>query len=174
MEIWKDIKDYEGLYQISNYGRVKSLGNSQKRKEKILKPEYSNKDYACVHLRKDGKNKKYRIHRLVAEAFMPNPDNLPCVNHKDENKLNNKVENLEWCTHLYNCHYLKDPLEVYCLDLNKHFVSATEASAYTGICRSSIVKACRDQLYSAGGMLWCYSRDKEKKFPHHVCSAYEI
>lgn len=173
MEIWKDIKDYEGLYQISNYGRVKSLSNSQKRKEKILKPEIRT-GYYSINLCKNGNQKNTRIHRLVAEAFIPNPDNLLCVNHKDENKLNNKVENLEWCTHLYNYHYSKDPLEVYCLDLNKHFVSATEASTYTGICRSSIVKACRDQLHSAGGMLWCYSRDKEKKFPHHVCSAYEI
>lgn len=116
MEIWRDIKGFEGLYQISTFGRVKSLpkytysrGYPQLRKEKILKPGYTGKNrcYATVILN-DGKG--YKVHRLVAEAFIPNPNNLPCVNHKDENPLNNRVDNLEWCTNQYNVKYSAKPL----------------------------------------------------------------
>ena len=102
MEEWKDIKGYEGIYQISNKGRVKSLKFN---KENILIPAKHNRGYLFINLCKNGKVKKYLIHRLVAEAFLPNPDNLPQVNHKDENKLNNNVENLEWCSNKYNVNY---------------------------------------------------------------------
>lgn len=98
-EIWKEIKEYEGLYQISNLGRVKSLITN-----KILKGN-KNAEYNYVCLRKDGKQKIKKIHRLVAEAFIPNPNNYLCINHKDENKLNNKSDNLEWCTKIYNNNY---------------------------------------------------------------------
>lgn len=115
---------------------------------------------------KNGKRYKCRIHRLVAEAFIPNSDNLPMVNHKDENKLNNEASNLEWCDNTYNAHYSKhQDLSVYCFDLDEHFKSASDAAIHTGICRSSIVKACREQLTQAGGMLWCYAKDKNTKFP---------
>ena len=144
-----------GLYQVSDLGEIRNS------KGRILKPEYSNKGYACVHLRKDDKNKKYRIHRLVAQVFIPNPDNLPEINHKDENKANNHVSNLEWCDNTYNS---KD-LSVYCFDLDKYFKSASEAAVHTGACRTSILKVCRGQLHQAGGMLWCYSKDKDKVFP---------
>ena len=146
-----------GLYQVSDLGEVRNS------KGRILKPEYSNKGYACVHLRKDGKNKKYRIHRLVAQVFIPNPDNLPMVNHKDEDKLNNLASNLEWCDNTYNSQYPNN-LSVYCFDLNKYFKSASEAAVHTGVCRTSIVKCCNRKLQQAGGMLWCYSKDKI--FPH--------
>ena len=105
MEEWKDIKGYEGIYQISNKGRVKTLGNNKTKKEKIRDGKIDNRGYKRISLCKNGKDKKYSIHRLVAEAFLPNPDNLPVVNHKDENKLNNNVENLEWCTQEYNVNY---------------------------------------------------------------------
>lgn len=101
MEIWRDIPNYEGLYQISNLGRVKSLNFN---KTKIRKTQ-SKKRYITVNLSKDGKTKYYLVHRLVAEAFIPNPNNYPCVNHKDENPSNNHVDNLEWCTHEYNMSY---------------------------------------------------------------------
>lgn len=116
MEIWKDIEGFEGLYQISTLGRVKSLpkytyskGYPQLRKEKILKPGYTGKNrcYATVRLN-DGKG--YKVHRLVAQAFIPNPDNLPQVNHKDENPFNNNVDNLEWCSNQYNVKYSAKPL----------------------------------------------------------------
>ena len=113
MEEWRDIKGYEGYYQISNWGRVKSLkrtvwdsrGCYRKVAERILKAGDNGHGYLFVELCKDGKDKAYRINRLVAQAFLPNPDNLPEVNHKDEDKTNNKVENLEWCSKLYNINY---------------------------------------------------------------------
>lgn len=113
---------------------------------------------------KDKKRYKCYIHKLVAEAFIENPDNLPMVNHKDVNKLNNEASNLEWCDNTYNSQYPND-LGVYCFDLNKYYKSASEASVHTGVCRTSILKACKGQLSQAGGMLWCYSKDKNKIFP---------
>lgn len=103
-EEWKDIENYEGLYQISNLGRVKSLGNgkSGNSKERILKQKINKNGYCCVALCKEGKPKYYQVHRLVAQTFLPNPDNLPQVNHIDENKQNNCVSNLEFCTQKYN------------------------------------------------------------------------
>ena len=111
-QIWKSIKGYEDLYEISNCGAVRSLtrvvagkNNSLRTlKGRILKPhEY--RGYLTVELSKDGDSKKFKIHRLVAEAFVQNVNNLPQVNHKDENKLNNRADNLEWCTPAYNSGY---------------------------------------------------------------------
>ena len=106
--IWKDIKEYEGLYQINEKGEVKSLpkkaGRSQ-RKAKILKT-YTDKDgYIKVILCKNNKTRFLSVHRLLAEAFIPNPLNLPQINHKDENKKNNDLNNLEWCDCKYNINY---------------------------------------------------------------------
>ena len=113
-EIWKDITGFEGLYQISNFGNVRVLDricnsaikNSNKvlRKGKLLK-KYNKGGYYYAFLMKDSKRYYFRINRLVAMAFIPNPNNLPYVNHKDENPLNNHVDNLEWCTAKYNCNY---------------------------------------------------------------------
>lgn len=110
-EVWKDIAEYEGLYQVSNMGRVKSLSRMKwsglnggcyvNTKEKILQGSVNDKGYKIVTL--CGKQKY--IHRLVAIAFIPNPDRLPMINHKDEVKTNNKVENLEWCDSRYNINY---------------------------------------------------------------------
>ena len=109
MEIWKDVKGYEGLYQVSSWGNVKSLeridNNNHPIKEKIIKFYKTIGGYIQVCLWKNGKVKHFQIHRLVAQAFIPNPYNLPEVNHKDENPLNNCVENLEWCDHNYNINY---------------------------------------------------------------------
>ena len=111
-EIWKNIKGYENLYEVSNYGNVRSLDHYRNnnngiafQKGKILKPGIQNTGYASVVLSKEGKTKCYKVHRLVAETFIPNTNNYKCVNHKDENKLNNMVENLEWCNHEYNNNY---------------------------------------------------------------------
>lgn len=114
-EIWKDIKDYEGLYQISNYGNVKSLPKERHnrrgvyiQKEKLLSLTNTSTGYKKVELVKDGKRKGFKVHRLVAQAFIPNPDEKPQVNHIDGDKTNNYVDNLEWATasensiHAYN------------------------------------------------------------------------
>lgn len=100
MEIWRDIKGYEGLYQVSNLGRVKSLSWSIP--GKIMKIFSDEKGYLNIHLSKDGKVFHAKIHRLVASEFIGNPEALPEVNHKDFNKANNTPENLEWVTSLQN------------------------------------------------------------------------
>ena len=105
-EIWKDIKGYEGYYQVSNLGRVKSLfrqvkhsqGNVRNHYERILKNNYDGNGYASVGLYKNAKAKKVHVHRLVMLAFEENPHNKPEVNHLDENKKNNRLDNLEWVT----------------------------------------------------------------------------
>lgn len=113
MEQWKDIKDYEGYYQVSNKGNVKSLkreviardGNIKKYPEKLLKPELSGTKklkYYRVTLSKNHSTKRHMLHRLVAKTFLNNPDNKPHVNHLDNNSVNNEVSNLEWVTHSEN------------------------------------------------------------------------
>ena len=97
-EIWKDIKEYEGLYQISNLGNLISIKHNRIKSIVVRK----NQRYLRVNLWKNGKYKTFSIHRLVAESFLPNPNNFPVVNHKDGNKLNNKADNLEWCTQSHN------------------------------------------------------------------------
>lgn len=107
-EIWKDVTGFEGLYKVSNHGRVKSFRASAKLgrpKEFILRPYKINSGYDVVTLYSKERRVKFQVHRLVATEFIPNPSNLPCVNHKDENKINNHVDNLEWCTYQYNNNY---------------------------------------------------------------------
>jgi len=112
IEEWRNIQGYDG-YQVSNLGRVRSLDRWVKGKNdtmrfikgSILKLELTHRGYLQVSLYKNGKQKRMLIHRLVAMAFIPNTDNLSEINHKDENPLNNCVNNLEWCTHDYNLHY---------------------------------------------------------------------
>ncbi len=108
-EIWKDIKDYEGLYQISNMGRVRSLerqtSHGHKLIERILTPVNDKDGYLGIRISKDGTAKGFKIHRLVANAFIPNLENKPTVNHIDGNKKNNAVCNLEWATHSENARH---------------------------------------------------------------------
>ena len=113
IEEWRPIEGYEGLYEISSYGRVRSLDKYVKSKSesyrlhkgKVLSPEKNTRGYLSVVLSYNGKHKTITVHRLVAQAFLPNPDNLPEINHKDEDKTNNNVTNLEWCDHKYNVNY---------------------------------------------------------------------
>ena len=109
-EVWKPIPGYEGIYKISSIGRVKSLPRSASSKvsvkaERILSSVDDGKGYRAIKLCKNGKIKRFFIHRLVAMAFIPNPESLPYINHKDENPSNNFVDNLEWCTQKYNANY---------------------------------------------------------------------
>lgn len=106
-EIWKDVVGYEGIYKVSNLGNVKSLHWRNSFDERIMTPHLLGRGYYFVNLRNKSKGKSKLVHRLVAQAFIPNPNNYPCVNHKDENKLNNCVDNLEWCSYLYNNTYGK-------------------------------------------------------------------
>lgn len=117
-EVWKPIPGYEGHYEVSNMGRVRGLDRTRRMVSKkgmehtafvkgvTIQPHFDSRGcYQIVGLNKDGKHKTRLVHRLVAETFIPNPDNLPEVNHIDENKINNAVSNLEWCDHLYNNRY---------------------------------------------------------------------
>lgn len=174
-EIWKPIQ-YDG-YEISNLGRVKSY-KYDKVNGKIMKPSRSTKGYLQLDLRLDGRKSEHRvhlaIHRLVAEAFIPNPDNLPQVNHKDENKENNCVDNLEWCTNEYNCRYgthservgAKQRKPVYSIDEDgniEEFAGLRYAErAMTGNEKASgsfIRQVINGERPSAYGRKWFYKND---------------
>lgn len=173
-EIWKDIKGYEGLYQVSNLGRVKSFRESTKygmQKEYILKPSLINSGYYVVTLYSPDKAKrKFQIHRLVAETFISNDKNLPCVNHKDENKTNNCVDNLEWCTYQYNNNYgtarirsantQAKTVKQKTLDgvLIAKYFSVSIASELLGYPNNLLTKWCREGI--GGGYMWSYDEQK--------------
>ena len=171
-EIWKDIHGYNGYYQVSNLGRVKSVdrvvlssGFEQHRREKILKQPKQTTGYSTVNLCVDNIRKRFLVHRLVAEAFIPNPDNMPHINHKDENKRNNCVENLEWCDPKYNNNYgtFKERISkskkkpVVCVELNIRFASQGEASRQTGISQACISFSCYNPNRKAGGYHWKFA-----------------
>ena len=160
MEQWKSVEGYEGLYEVSDQGRVRSLGNNKSRKEKILKQQKNKGGYLKVSLCKDGHLKPLFVHRIVAKAFIPNPNNLETVNHKDEVKSNNAATNLEWMTQGDNVIY-SQARQVQMFDkktgeLLSTFPSTREAWRVTGINQSSISECCRGKLKSAGGYKWRY------------------
>ena len=181
-EEWKDIKGYEGLYQISNLGRVKSLARTYSHhnrythvikhiQEKILKPQLRGQ-YLKVTLLKHNHRKQVSVHKLVAETFIPNPDKLPMVNHKDEDKLNNNINNLEWCNSTYNSNYgtrntkisklltnnKKRSKQVLCVETDTIYPSTREAERQTGIRNDHIVQVCNHTKHykTAGGFHWKY------------------
>ena len=170
METWKPIAGYEGLYEVSDQGRVKSLGNDKSRKEKILKPQKYRGGYLKVNLCKDGHKKTVKIHRLVAEAFITNPNNLETVNHKDEVKTNNVASNLEWMSRKDNNNYgtrnkrvaeaLSKQVQMFDKstdELLATFPSLMEARRVTGINHGNIYSCCKGKRKSAGGYIWRYA-----------------
>lgn len=179
MEKWKDIEGYEGLYQISNFGRVRSCdriitckSKNGKIFEKVVKGKImkfsTSRNYLAVCLYKNSRQQLKKIHRLVAEAFVPNPNNYPIVNHKDENKTNNNAENLEWCTSKYNTNYgtgvekrskkqLNRPdcskrIFQYTLEgeLVAVYQSSKEATRITGFDNGEIRRCCNGKRFSRG------------------------
>ena len=178
-EVWKPIKGYEGIYEVSSYGRVRSLermridkkGRRKPIPEKMLKM-HDRKGYDSVTLQDMGRKAIMSVHRLVAMAFIPNPDNLPAVNHRDENPRNNHVDNLEWCTIQYNTNYgngiakqvasmTYKTREVEQLSINgehiAYFKSLSEASKATGADKSLIMRVCKGMKKTAGGFIWKYN-----------------
>ena len=169
-EKWKDIKGFEGHYQVSDKGRVKSVKFG---KERILSIRRSKFGYLLVNLWKNHKMKTFKIHRLVAQAFLPNQNNLPQVNHKDEDKTNNYVENLEWCTVKYNNIFgtrlkrvsvkatngkcSKKVLQ-YTLDgkFVKEWKSTHDVERNLGYAQTNISSCCLGKYKSAYGYVWKY------------------
>ena len=145
-EIWKDIKGYEGIYQVSNLGRVKALNYRRTKKEKIMKSINDNRGYLFVKLYKNNEHKNFKIHRLVANAFIENHNNYEEINHIDECKTNNYVNNLEWCNHKYNMNYgtgnkrrsEKYKKGIYCLETDKIYNSIKECTKELDISKTSI------------------------------------
>lgn len=177
MALWRDVVGYEGMYIISDEGEVVSLprkvyGRNKNgeivahRVEKVLKHHLRGKGnnfYPAVTLTKDGNSKAFSVHRLVAEAFIPNPENFPEVNHKDENPLNCNVDNLEWCDRQYNIEYSKAKRVAQYLDGEKiaEYKSIVIASKMTGIKRTNINNVLTGWTKTAGGYEWKYC-DKER------------
>lgn len=187
MEEWKDVRGLEGYYQVSNHGRVRSLdrevvnnrnggmrfikGRSMKLTES--KGRGDGKQYLVVNLRKKGWSKVHLVHRLVAEHFIPNPQNLPTVNHINGDKHDNHFENLEWCSYLdNNIHALENnlrkpksnPIAQYAAsgELINTYKSISEASRATGLDRSSISHAVNGRIDLYGGFIW----KRIKNTPH--------
>ena len=166
-EIWCPIKGYESLYEVSDQGRVRSLKFG---KERILKSGRDGDGYLLVGLHKNGV-KRCRVHRLVAKTFIPNPDNLPEVNHKDENKENNSVQNLEWCDRKSNCNYgtrnqrsaksrmnnnLSKPILQFTKDgeLVREWKSTRDIERNLGFNHGNISLYCNGKRKSAYGYIW--------------------
>ena len=191
-EVWKDIAGWEGLYQVSSCSRVRSLDWYQTRysrngkeylqlhKGRILKTRLNPHGYPYVNLYKDGKMTSKTLHRLVANAFIPNPDSLPCINHKDENPSNPSISNLEWCTLSYNVNYgnaiekQKETFKrrngnckkVLCVETGEIFRSGREAAVFAGVTPQTVCHALRHKCRCkrAGGYTFVYvNDDKEAK-----------
>ena len=169
-EIWKDIKGYEGTYQISNLGNVLSVARG---KPKLRKQSTDKDGYKYLILCKDGINKNHFVHRLVAAAFIENPTNHPVINHKDENKSNNSYKNLEWCTYKYNLHYgtcieritqlaterqgkpvVKKSLSG---DVLSSYKSIGEAARSCGLYTGAICACCKGNIKKYKGFTWEYA-----------------
>lgn len=181
-EIWKDIKGWEGYYQVSNLGNVRSLDRAITQsngkvvvwKGRLLRQRKNELGYKFVGLRKDYKRKTMRVHRLVAMAFIPNPNNLPQINHKDVNPSNNRVDNLEWCSQLYNNmydnanikrgisrkeNYTGTPVLMFSKDgkLLRKFDGLRYAEEFVGCGRTGHISDCANgKRKTAYGYIWRY------------------
>lgn len=176
-EEWRDVKGFEGVYKISSHGRAWSSRRldscGRVTGGYLLKSNTDSRNRVTTSIRFNGVHLRKVTARLVAEAFLPNPYNLPCVNHKDENTLNNHVSNLEWCTHEYNCNYgtrndrikknMPQKKSIYQLSMDgeiiREYPSVQEASRKTGICAGHICDVCKGNREYANGYKWRYVDD---------------
>lgn len=169
VEVWKDIPEYEGLYQASTFGKIRSLdryvNNRFKnilRKGKILKPSKSKNGYLRVVLMKDGIKKYYSVHRIVAKTFLPNNLKLEQINHKNEIKTDNRIENLEWCTVSYNKRY-SIAKKVDQFDSNGNYIRTwyciRDIEKELGITNNSINHCLKGKNKTAGGYIWRHTNE---------------
>lgn len=177
IEEWRDIEGYEGLYQVSNLGRVKSLerviiranNRAMPYKEQILKNRKTSNGYLYVSLYKNKQCKNHSIHRLVAQSFIENPNNYEEINHIDENKTNNNVVNLEWCTRKQNMAHgncrqriiESNSKPIYCLELDKFYKSATECARELNIDHTGIGHVLRKDFKQYKNLTFFYVKDIE-------------
>lgn len=166
-EVWIDISGYEGLYQVSNHGRIKSLNYHRTGKPKIMTPHKGTRGYLQIGLWKDSKCRRLYVHRLVAHAFCKNDDSATKtqINHKDENRLNNSASNLEWCTPKYNINYGKhndkvsasNSKPVICIESGRLYESIKEASKETGVSMTCISDVCLGKKTKTKGMRFAFA-----------------
>lgn len=193
-EIWKDIPDFEGYYQASNLGRVRSVDRYVKYKDtndvalrrgKILSPKTSNKGYLEVTLMKEGKYYYKRVHQLIASAFLPNPNGYKSINHINEIKTDNRVSNLEWCTVKYNKEaYTQSRITIFQYTLQgkllKIWHSITKAAENIGMDKTGIQHCCNgNKLKTYGGYIWSYKslsfdKIKERKNNRRLVQVLQI
>lgn len=205
-EEWKPVPDYEGMYEVSNYGRVYSIlrfvdngrGSLRKTGGRVLRIAVAKHGYSIVQVNRDSIPQTVRVHIVVAKAFIPNPNNYPMINHKDEVKTNNVFSNLEWCDAKYNNNYgtirlrnsLKQknninssrPVLQYTRDNQfvKEYPSAAEASRQTGLRQANICGVCRrvKNMFTIGGYKWKYKEDpmpiEDFPMPKFVCQKRRI
>ena len=159
MEIWKDVRNYETFYKVNNKGDIKNVHTG-----KILKYALHKTGYLQVFLYKNGKRKNHLVHRIVAEAFLDNPDNLPQVNHKNEIKTDNRVENLEFCDAKYNMNYgtrpqiSSKPVYQYSIDEQfiKEYTSTMDVERQLGFAHTHISDCCLNKRKQAYSFIWKY------------------
>lgn len=186
-EVWKDIKDYEGFYQVSNMGRIKSLARTRKTKgngiyhikESILKQSITKKGYLRINLTKNSQGRKFQVHRLVAQTFISNPENKPQVNHINEDKTDNRVSNLNWMTDKENSNWGtaikrakqtkidRGIVQALCktvlqYDLDGNFIkewNSTQETGKGGFNRGHVAACCRGEERQHKGYIWKYKED---------------
>ena len=166
-EIWKDIKGYEGLYQVSNLGRIKSFNYWNQGKIRILKLRFHKEGYLIVSLNKNTKTKIKFVHRLIAEAFIPNPENKPEIDHINGIRDDNRIENLRWVTRKENMNNeltkqrckKSNVKKVRCLTTNEVLFSISEASRKYDVDLGDIVRCCKGQKKTAKGYRFEYYKE---------------
>lgn len=167
---WRDIPGYEGLYQVTRDGKVRNSRNGNR-----LYGNVNSHGYIVVSLSRDGKKKDCKLHRVLAMAFIPNPNDFDCINHKDGDKLNNSLANLEWCTKGYNNRHAREVLGVSSVakpvcqttidgDFLALWTNMETAAKSVGITQPCIVDCCEGRAKTAGGFAWNYAGEIGKDF----------
>lgn len=167
-EEWREVLGFDILFEISNAGRIRTRYSEKEgyiEEWLLIQPRFNASGYLCINIRQQKRQRTILVHRLVAEAFLENPHHLPEINHKDEDKTNNAAENLEWCTHEYNCRYgtrnersaRKNRKAVKCIETGVVYSSAEEAANQYGLCKTAILNCIKGRSKTSGGLTWVFA-----------------